>query len=367
MSWIDLHKASETAATEAEQALRHGNPSQAALLYAKAAENEQLALAQVDQTKQRTLGITAVSAVSLWFKASVYERAEQLAFSVLANPEMPNFAKATLRNLLHAIWTENAKKAANISFIPGQVFVSVKGGEIIAGGAPLDLVLEKVQTIQAMFYRTVEFVQDLPLRLRGGPPREIQESCRPWLFQAPPGSYQFAVAIQEPKQRDFFRQDVRPELLAHQFLEIVKATASEDHNDLENIVAKPEYRSAFLKLSRNLAPTGKSFDAIELRMATDETPVILTPDARTTINQTIKGGRSSPGPGIQQQLVGVLRAVDLEKDFLNVIDDNGQNTRVTGLGDAMDDVIGPMVNKPVAVQVIRRGTRLQLIDIELAE
>src|SRR4030095_9942183 len=175
MSWIDLHKASETAATEAEQALRHGNPSQAALLYAKAAENEQLALAQVDQTKQRTLGITAVSAVSLWFKASVYERAEQLAFSVLANPEMPNFAKATLRNLLHAIWTENAKKAANISFIPGQVFVSVKGGEIITGGAPLDLVLEKVQTIQAMFYRTVEFVQDLPLRLRGGPPRRTPD------------------------------------------------------------------------------------------------------------------------------------------------------------------------------------------------
>ena len=67
---------------------------------------------------------------------------------------------------------------------------SLKGGEVITGGAPLDLVVEKVQTIQAIFYRTIEFIKDMPLRTRGAPIREIQESCRPWLFQAAPGSYQ---------------------------------------------------------------------------------------------------------------------------------------------------------------------------------
>lgn len=40
---------------------------------------------------------------------------------------------------------------------------SVKGGEVITGGAPLDLIVEKVQTIQSMFYRTVECIKDLPL------------------------------------------------------------------------------------------------------------------------------------------------------------------------------------------------------------
>jgi len=54
-----------------------------------------------------------------------------------------------------------------VNFLPGQVFVSVKGGEVITGGAPLDLIVEKVQTIQAMFYRTIEFIKDMPLRVRG--------------------------------------------------------------------------------------------------------------------------------------------------------------------------------------------------------
>lgn len=66
MSWADFHRASEAAAIEAELAFRQGDTSQAALLYAKAAELEQEALGTVNATKARTRGITAVSAVSLW-------------------------------------------------------------------------------------------------------------------------------------------------------------------------------------------------------------------------------------------------------------------------------------------------------------
>src|ERR1019366_6357463 len=154
MSWADFHKASEAAAIDAEQAFREGNTWQAALLYAQAAELEQQALAAVDDTKARTRGITAVSAVSLWYKAVAYERAEQLAHSMLADPSVPEFARTDLRNLVQAIWTETSKHAANVGFLPGQVFVSVKGGDVVPGGAPLDLVVQKVQTIQAMFYHS---------------------------------------------------------------------------------------------------------------------------------------------------------------------------------------------------------------------
>jgi hypothetical protein len=369
MSWTDFHSASEAAAIEADHAFRGGNSSQAALLYAKAAESEQQALAHVDAAKVRTKGITAVSAVSLWYKAAAYERAEHLAYSMLADLSIPQFARTDLRNLIQAIWTESSKKAANVSFLPGQVFVSVKGGEVITGGAPLDLIVEKVQTIQAMFYRTVEFIKDMPLRLRGGPIREIQESCRPWLFQAPPGSYQFSVAIQEAKQLDFFKEDTRPDLIAHQFLEILKATASENLGELETIVPKPEYRSVFLKLSRNLAPTGKTFESIELRGAASDTSIAFTPEDRKIINHTIKKNRpidTADSPSVEEEIAGTLRAVDLEKDFLDVVV-NGQSLHIVGLSDAMDDVIGPMVNKEVKVQVVRDNRGLSFRDIELED
>lgn len=368
MSWVDFHKASEVAAIGAEEALREGNAARSVILYAEAAEHEQRALEVVEAGKARTRGITAVSAVSLWYKAAAYERAEQLAYSVLGDLSVPEFARTDLRNLVQAIWTETSKKTANVNFLPGQVFVSVKGGEVITGGAPLDLIVEKVQTIQALFYRTIEFIKQMPLRTRGGPVREIQESCRPWLFQAAPGSYQFSVAIQEPKQLDFFRQDARPDLVARQFLEILKASASDDREQLETVVPKVEYRNVFLKLCRNLAPTGKTFDSLELRTATGDSSIALTPEARSTINQSLR--KNLPvgvldSADVVEEFVGILRAVDLEKDFLVVIAD-GPPVRVTGLEDAMDDVIGPMVNKPVKVRVVRgiKGS-LRFRDIEL--
>ena len=369
-SWVECHQASEAAAIEAEKRLREGNLSQAALLYAQAAEYEQKALAAIDPAKVRTKSITAVSAVALWYKASNYERAEQLAYAMLADASIPQFARKELRDLVQAIWTESSKMAAGVGFLPGQVLVSVKGGEVITGGAPLDLIVEKVQTIQAMFYRTVEFINDMPLRARGAPPRDIQESCRPWLFQAAPGSYQFSVAIQEPKQLDFFKEHIGPELVAQQFLQIVQATTSSDPKELEAVVPKLEYRKAFLKLSRNLAPTGKKFDSIEFRAPAGGPPVSLTSEARTVINQSIKGEqRRAPedAQDIMEEHMGILRAVDLDNDFLDVAVE-GQTLHIVGLEDAMDDVIGPMVNKKIKLTVVRgvKGAP-RFRDIELDE
>jgi hypothetical protein len=370
MSWADFHKASEAAAIEAERAFRAGNSSQAALLYSQAADLEQQALATLDDTKTRTRGITAVSAVSLWYKAVAYERAEQLAHSMLADPSIPEFARNDLRNLVQAIWTETTKHAANVGFLPGQVFVSVKGGDVVPGGAPLDLIVEKVQTIQAIFYRTIEFIKDMPLRSRGAPIRDIQESCRPWLFQAVPGSYQFSVAIQQPKQRDFFKEDTRPDLVARQFLEILEATSTEDRKQLETVVPKAEYRNVFLKLSRNLAPTGKTFDSIEFRTATGDAQITLTPEARIVINQTLKKGHlvdAQDSQDTEEELIGILRAVDLDKDFLDVTV-RGDSVHVIGLGDTMDDVIGPMVNKRVKILVVHAARNsIRFRDIELDE
>jgi hypothetical protein len=369
MTWIEFHTASEAAAIEAEEAFRGGKATSARLLYRAAAESEERALAALESAKLRTRGITAVSAVALWYKAAAFERAEQLAHSMLADPLLPDFARVELRALVQAIWTEVSKQGATVGFLPGQVFVSVKGGEIIAGGAPLDLIVEKVQTIQAMFYRTIEFIREMPLRPRGAPIRDIQESCRPWLFQAAPGSYQFSVAIQEPVQRDFFREDMRPDIVARQFLQILQAASSQDQRELETVVPKADYRNVFLKLSRNLAPTGRSFGSIEFQTPTGDGLIALTPEARTTINQTLKKSRPadlSDSPSTDEEFIGTLRAVDLDKDFL-VVTVADKSFQVFGLGDAMDDLIGPMVNKRVKVQATHKAAGLRFRDIEPEE
>jgi hypothetical protein len=156
---------------------------------------------------------------------------------------------------------------------------------------------------------------------------------------------------------------------ARQFLEILEATSSEDQKQLETVVPKVEYRNVFLKLSRNLAPTGRTFDSIEFRTATGDAQIALTPEARTVINQTLKKGRPvdvQDSQATEEEIIGILRAVDLDKDFLDVAV-RGDSVHVIGLGDTMDDVIGPMVNRVKILVVHAARNSIRLRDIELDE
>lgn len=369
MTWVELHTESERFAIEAQLALRARNAVKAIELYKRAAEIERQALEQIDVSKARTRGITAVSAVALWFKAREYALAEQLAYSMLADPHIPEFARDELRNLVQATWTESSKQKAGVDFIPGQVMVSVTGGEVVTGGAPLDLIVDKVQTIQSMFYRTIEFVSGVSHRRVGRPAKELQEACRPWLFQSAPGSYQFSVAIQKPAQPDYFKPDIEPERIAHHFLEIVSASSLADTGELAKLVPDENYRSTFLKLARNLAPTGKNFDRIEFRAAGETRPVALGVESRVNINQQLRKKPTVPTTAdqVHEELRGTLRALHLDEDWLEVVVD-GVSMHVVGLQDAVDDVIGPMVNRSVVVRIIRASQKkLTFLDIELAE
>ena len=371
MSWLSHHQASEEAASEAHAARRRGNEELAMSLFADAASAELLALQHISVTdKPRTFGVTAVSTAALLYKADRQLEAEKFAHSMLCEAGLPDFAIDQLREILQSIWNEQAQAAAGVKFVPGQVTVSVDGGEIVKGGAPLDLVVERVQTIQSIFYRTAEFLKNLPLRRHGPATKPIQDLCRPWLFQSVPGSYQFTVAIQGPSQGDMFAEgELEPRLVASTFMAILEGAASDPEKDLPKIVPDAEYRATFLRLARSLAPTGRSFSHLELRSSQAKSPVVLTQESRKSMTNAIRGHLSEPPRDEQSKdvsLRGILRAVHLEKDWLEVYV-NEAPVRITGVGEAVDDVIGPMVNHSVLVHVSmdNRGSyRFRDIEIE---
>lgn len=369
MTWLDHHKASEATASAAHDAKRDGKAESAKLLFAEAAAEEIVALEFVKaEEKPRTFGITAVSAVALSYKAGELVQAERLAHTILADQALPAFAVDQLRGLLQTIWNEQAQASAGVKFVPGQVTISVDGGEVVRGGAPLDLVVERVQTIQSLFYRTAEFLKSLPLRKHGPATKPIQDLCRPWLFQSVPGSYQFTVAIQGPSQTDLFKDGTpEPALVASTFMTILEGAVSDPAHALANVVPDAEYRNTFLKLARNLAPTGRSFTHMEIRSSELRAPVLLTRDSRKTMTQAIRSeltGKSVPAATDQFVLKGILRAVHLERDWLELYVDD-KPVHIDGVGETIDDVIGPMVNHAVAVQVTRdaKGT-YRFLDIE---
>jgi hypothetical protein len=366
MSWTELHQKSEHLAAEA-QAVSRKSPELAQQLYVEAAQLEAEALAAVSPAKLRTLGITAISAVALWFKARRFTDAQQLAYQVLATNTLPQFAVEQMQGLLQAIWSEEVRQGAGFKFSEGALLVSVSGGQSVHGGAPLDLVVSKVEGIQSLFFRTVEYLQNLPHRKRGPAPADVQSVCRPWLFQAAPGSYQFAIAIEDIAQRSLFGPDVPSvEEIKGTFVALLRDTTEDPTTALAQRVPDKEYRSTFLKLTRALAPTGKDFSVLTVRRSsTDTDPITLDADSRKTISEVIRKQFTKPkAPGeTEGVLSGILRAVHLDQDWLEVTVD-GKHERVFGVGETVDDLIGPLMNRRVVVQIVTHNGRPLFRDIE---
>ena len=376
MTWDSHHLTSERLATEAAAARRAENYKLAEELYKQASAEEARAFGQLPDDKQRTRGITAVSAVALAYKGHEYAVAERLAYQYLGEGQLPAFAQAQLRELLEVLWTTLAADSAGIRFVTGDVLVSVKGGEIIYGGAPLDLIIQKIESIKAVLFRTVEMLLDRPLRKRGGPEPGIQSMFRPWLFQAPAGSYQFAVRVQEPPQLQLWEQPDKPKLeqVTTTFFRVLRATASDPESDLPSVVLNKPYREAFLSLSRNLAPAGKTYERLEVRDAgaPGETVASFGAETRQLLNEALRKYKPAKALPTEETVTlrGTLRALHLDKDWLEIVtqdtsaQDHSRSIRIIKAGEVLDDVIGPMVNRRVVVTAVQRGHSYLYRDIE---
>ena len=188
---------------------------------------------------------------------------------------------------------------------------------------------------------------------------------RPWLFQSTPGSYQFAVAIQKEYQQNFLTPVPTPEDVAECFLRILRVEIEDPEESLTEVVPDSDYRSTFLKLTRNLAPDGESCSRLDVQTVGDSLPISLGLDVRQDLGRVIRKTRQgNETPDSQtESLHGLLRAVDLDNDWLELAVDN-ERVRVIAVSEEVDDVIGPLVNRPVIVRVSLVGGKRKFLDIE---
>lgn len=368
MSWLEYHRESERLASDGEIALHRGDGERARALYNKAAEAEVNALQEVGDDKPRTYGITAVSAVSLYFKAEEWQVARSLAHRCLGSERLPGFAYRQLDDLLDSIKT----RQAGINLDTAQIQISMIGGIILRGGAPMDLVLAKTQSIKSFIYRTTEYMKGLPHRKRGEPEGEIRRAYMPWIFQTAPGSYQFLASVQPAQKLDLFDDNLLGEQIIDKSFDILQACAESPEARLHEAVGDADYRKTFLKIARDLAPATKEnrFERLDIRSANFADPVILLPATREKINNAIKEYNVSLPPGRDVEIHGTLRALHLDNDWIEVTGkieetEDFVKWRIDRVNEEVDDRIGPLVNQPVLVRAVQTaGGGMHFIDIE---
>lgn len=342
MTWLEHHQQSEKLASSADVARFKGERELATHLYGQAAEAEVRAIDALEPSKLRTLGITAVSAVALYYKATHFLTAEKTACRFLRLDNLPDFARRQIRDLLHAVWAEQ-RGASDVTEVPNnQVNVAMSGEDILMGVAPIGAVARCVGVVQSLLYRVAEFIRGVDHRPSGPPSPAIRAACCPSILHVSGANYQFAVTI-EDDQRELF-DDKGPREIVDTFIDILRAGADSPEEELPQIVKPHDYQNTFLRLTRELSPDQPH----QLSIWSPRHPEHISLDYKTRARTRKAMRNATKSPIGSQSIEGVLRAVDLDRGKI-VIRDQHAKYNVEGVDDTVDDVIGSMFNRQVVV------------------
>lgn len=379
---MDRHSRAQELASRAALRLRDGDKTGARDLYSQAADLEVAALQATPAAKPRTWGILAVSASALLYKARRYADAETLLHSLLQHRDLSPDVRTQLRDILDTVWDETTLPDG-FEYSPNEILVSLRGGSVGRGTAPLDVVLSKAADIRNLVTRALEWGANLPFRTRGLPPPDVMATLQARVTQPQAGSYRFSIRLAAPSQIPLFPELERVGIagVTDSLFRVVEAATSgrpDSSHLLQSLVTSREYRGAMLKLLRNIVPSGQQVGEVELAQVTkgegqepDFRAVRLVPGAITQIRDVLRAESPSTSEQFEDvEIRGTLRAVHLEDDWIGVVTADGFK-KLVGVGELLDDVIGPMVNKKVLVRAQQRvgkgASKPTVTDVEVEE
>lgn len=290
---------------------------------------------------------------------------------MLAGNTMLPSARVELVSLLQATWDAKAVLASGFEYAAGsEIWVSLRDGEIGSGTAPVETALHYLTSFNSIVNRTAELESGAPFRVRGAPSKEIRDIVLARATQPVAGSYRFSIRLADPKQPRLLPDDkplVRTKSVATSFIEIVRCVASADIDQMRALVPDDQYRGAMMRLVRNVIPLGKAVGEVEVAIGGEpEKRVLLFPDQRSFVTQAIKTMTSGEGSEASD-IVGTLRAVHLDKNWIEIALDNGARQIVRTKHDTLDEVIGPFVNRRVRATVSRQKKQKTPVLNDLVE
>lgn len=370
----DQHREAERLAVQASKARDEGRTGEALNLYTSAASLEDAALWEVPVDKIRTRSVLSLSVASLLYKAHKLDEAEIRIFRFLSSePPLEKWADKQLRLLLQVVSDERTiADSLGRKYSGESITVALRGGEIGIGTGPLDLVLEKAAGFRSLLYRFAEWTGKYPLRKQGNPPKAVMELIQARAMEPTVGSYRLEIKLTEPSQLEMFSTGrVKPEAISDAMFQFLDSLVRGNTSELEQLVPQPEYRRAFLELTRNIAPGGKRLSEVGIyRSSKDRVQSVYLTDAVTTKVRQALPRREFPSE-TRGQLAGVLRALHLDQNWLEITTPSSDHQKCDTVHDMLDDVVGPMVNREVVVSGrwrTRKGKRKLLVEeIELIE
>ena len=370
--WLEHHRLSEDRASRADIASQRGEFETAVALYAEAATAETRALDAFDRDDDLLRSMLALGAASLHYKARSLDTASRLAHRYLGGVNvLPHYA-GQMEHLLDSIRLERDWQEARLADPRTRLRFSLRGGETLHGAVPADVLEAPRRAAVALVTRTIELALSVAHRTAGRASPDTLHRFRPWVLQAPAGSYQFDVAVQPPAQPELMpAHQVSAEAVVQSAAEILAAGSQSPDAVLPEIVPDIKYRSSFLKTVKALIPDDHGFRWLEVRTSSRDAPIVLRSVSREIVADAIK----RLGAGTDQdsesredvEISGILRNVHLDSEWIEVRVDATKH-RIADFNEELAAQAGRFLNRKITLSVQRdQAGKLHFRDINEAD
>jgi len=373
----DLHPRAMDLAEEAFGHLRRGDEARAKTYFLEALKLEQEAafLLQPVEGSEPSRSILFRSAAFLAYNAEDFDSAERLVAQGLAG--FPPFEiKEELKDLYEDINFKRHLAAKGIALSDNQWVMTIHGNATSFGGTLVEPLLDRVDRVTALFYRTIERLLGFKYRASGGTTKEIKDSYGLYIRAFAPSSFAVAFQIGAPDpQISLFpeeesRQSLDPNFVVDELMKCLWVWENRKDGTLKEIIDDETYYENFVGLAKQIAPDGDDVKMVAFTTVRqgEEKPVAL----RTSRKQLRGALSSTSAPQEQSKLIlkGLLRFASSprSKPYGTVHVTDAETTHKIRVPiSVMKDVVQPYYEERVTITASRRGQHLYLEEIEKEE
>ncbi len=302
------------------------------------------------------------SAATLAFDCGEFREAERLV-SVALGGNPPVDIAEELRDLLEQVYFARHLAVRQVQLQDGQIQLSLTGSEVGLGITLMDILLERLQDIERIIYRTVERLMRKEFRERGSAQQAIQEGYK--LYALVPRLGSFAMTLQLGRQMTLPGLDLSVTVVEDVVDNFTLLNTGQE-DALQARINDPAYYRNFLALAKRIAPDGEKVRMVGLTTTNngiDHGVAINRP--RHTITGVPGQSLVLDNPSKVKIIIGRLRHADetSSTNVIKLVDENNKKHPIIVPEGMMNDIVRPLWGELVQVTGIQQGKRLQLNDI----
>ena len=315
------------------------------------------------------------SAATLARDCGQFAEAEKLIYAALAG-DPPDEIAGELHDLLEQVSFRRHLELRGVTLSGEEVQMAITGKSVGFGMAPTDVFLSRVQSTEALLYRTAERQLNRPYRDRGRRDAQLAQNLE--LYMSVPRAACFAVTFRVGGSSQQSLPGLSPgEAVIDELLECLQLYTRGEETILKDRIQEDAYYRNFIGLARTLQPDGTKVNMVGFttmrRGATKQVAMTQAPSDAPVLNPhdviPDPGKKAKPDPELVQLrgdllIANATKKSDKQAGEIEIVTSGNVRVKVVVPPGLMSDIVKPLWESEVEVIGTRKGKKVHLMQIK---